>query len=186
MNMKQRLFTLLMILFAISFSQLPAQEVTNVPNIPVDPDSHKIQYREVVEEKGDPGYLYNKAMEWFNYYYTNPTSIFSIQDKVNGKIEGTARIPIYYTDEHGTRNNAGLIQYTIRLEFKDDRYRYTLTDFILKGASRFPIEKWLNTEDPAFNPQWNNYLYQVDTTMQRLTSTLIEKMKPVEVKTDEW
>lgn len=186
MNMKHGFFTLLMILSVISFNQLFAQEVINVPNLPIDPDSQKILYRAVMEENGDPGYLYNKAMEWFNYYYLNPTSIFSIQDKVNGKIEGTGRMPIYYFDQHGNRMNGGVIVYTIRLEFKDNRYRYTLTDFNLKGASRYPIEKWLNTADPAYNPQWNNYLYQVDTTMQHLTSTLIEKMKPVEVKTDEW
>ncbi len=184
--MRKIFFTSLIALFFISFNQIFAQEVTNASNLPIDPDSQKILYRDVVEENGDPGYLYNKAMEWFNYYYLNPTSLFNIQDRVNGKIEATGRMPIYYSDEKGNRLNAGLIVYTIRLEFKDNRYRYTLTDFNLKGASRFPIEKWMNKEDPAYNPQWNSYLYQVDTTMQRLATTLIEKMKFVEVKTDEW
>ena len=179
-------FTLITTLCLLSFIRLPAQEITDTPNIPIDPDSQKIVYRDVIQEKGDPGYLYNKAMEWFNYYYTNPTSIFNIQDKVNGKIEGTGRMSIYYVDDKGTRLNAGMVVYTIRIEFKEDRYRYTMTDFNLKGASRFPLEKWLNKEDPAYNPQWNNYLYQVDTTMQRLSTTLIDKMKPVEEKKDEW
>lgn len=184
--MKKVLFSGLIAMVFISFNQLVAQEVVNTPNLPVDPESNKIIYRDVVEENGDPGYLYNKAMEWFNYYYLSPTSIFNIQDRVNGKIEGTARMSIYYNDENGNRLNAGLVIYTIRLEFKDNRYRYTITDFNLKGASRFPLEKWLNKDDPAYNLNWNSYLYQVDTTMQRLTTTLIEKMKPVEVKTDEW
>lgn len=186
MNMKNALYTSLIALCFLSFVRLPAQEMTETPNVPIDPDSRMIMYREVIQEKGDPGYLYNKAMEWFNYYYTNPTSVFNIQDKVNGKLAGTGRMNIYITDDNGTRLNAGLVVYTIRLEFKDNRYRYTLTDFNLKGASRFPLEKWLNKEDPAYNPLWNNYLFQVDTTMQRLSTTLIEKMKPVEEKTDEW
>lgn len=170
----------------ISSNQMVAQEISTSPNLPFDQDSKKILYREVVDEKGDPGYLYNKAMEWFNYYYPSPTSIFSVQDRVNGKIEGTGRMGIFFTDENGNKLNAGVIVYTIRIEFKDNRYRYTITDFNLKGGSRFPIEKWMNKEDPAYNPQWNNYLYQVDTTMQRLTSTLVEKMKPVEEKKDDW
>ena len=184
--MKNVLFSCLITLCFLPFIRLSAQEGTDSPNIPIDPDSQKIMYREVIQEAGDPGYLYNRAMEWFNYYYINPTSVFKIQDKVNGKIEGTGRMSVYYDDDKGNRLNAGLIIYAIRLEFKDDRYRYTVTDFNLKEASRFPLEKWLNKEDPAYNPLWNNYLYQVDTTMQRLTSTLIEKMKPVEEKTDEW
>jgi hypothetical protein len=95
-------------------------------------------------------------------------------------------MPIYYEDEEGNRRNAGLVVYKILVEFKDDRYRYTINDFNLKGSSRYPIEKWLNKDDPAYNPQWDIYLYQVDTTMQRLTATLKEKMKPVVEKTDEW
>ena len=69
---------------------------------------------------------------------------------------------------------------------KDNKYRYTLTDFNLKGASRFPIEKWMNKSDPAYNQNWDSYLYQVDTTMQRLVTTLKEKMQPTVIKKDEW
>jgi hypothetical protein len=154
--------------------------------IPLDPEGKKIMYREVVDQQGDPGYLYIKAMEWFNYYYTNPTSLFTVQDKVNGKIEGTGRMNLFYTDEKGNRLPGGLVMYMIRLEFKENRYRYTLTDFILKAASRYPLENWLNKSDPAYNPQWDDYLLQVDTTMQRLVRTLKEKMQPVEQKKDEW
>ncbi len=166
--------------------RLLAQDQAIAPNVPIDPDSKKIMYKEVVQEKGDPGYLYIKAMEWFNTYYLNPTSLLRIQDRVNGKIEGTGRMKIYHDDIDGTRRSAGLVVYTIRLEFKDDRYRYTMTDFNLKGASRYPLEKWLNKADPAFNPLWDTYLYQIDTTMQRLASSLKEKMKPIVEKTDEW
>ncbi|MBE0647345.1 MAG: DUF4468 domain-containing protein [Bacteroidales bacterium] len=184
--MKKLLCVSLIAFSFMSVNQVFAQETANSHNLPIDPDSQKILYQDVVEENGDPGYLYNKAMEWFNFYYLSPTSIFSIQDRVNGKIEGNGRMPIYFKDEQGNTLNAGVIGYTIRVEFKDNRYRYTLTDFTLKGASRSPIEKWLNKQDPAYNPKWDVYLYQVDTAMQRLTSTLIEKMKPTEVKTDEW
>lgn len=184
--MRNVLFTVLLAVCFLSSGKIIAQEASGTPNLPIDPDSKKIQFREVVEEKGDPGYLYNKAMEWFNYYYPSPTSIFNVQDRVNGKLEGTGRMGIFYNDANGNRLNAGVITYTIRLEFKENKYRYTITDFNLKGSSRFPIEKWLNKEDPAYNPQWNGYLYQVDTTMQRLTTTLVEKMKPEIEKTDEW
>ncbi len=155
--------------------------------VPVDPESGKIMYREVVEQSGTPAYLYDRAIEWFGYYYVNAQSVYSVQDKTNGKIEGVGRMKIYRQDENaGVKVDAGLITYTIRLELRDNKYRYTITDFNLKSSSRFPIEKWLNKTDPAYNPNWDVYLYQIDTTMQRLTSSLIEKMKPVVKKTDEW
>jgi len=166
---------------------LRAQQQIPIPSMPIDPDTKKIMYRAVVDEKGSVEYLYNKAIEWFSYYYLNPTAIFTVQDKVNGKIEGTGRMRIYFADEKsGVRMDGGLIVYLIRLELKENKYRYTLTDFNLKGASRFPVERWMNKTDPANNPKWDSYLYQIDTTMRRLVLTLTEKMKPVIPKKDEW
>jgi len=180
-------FTFLITLSFLFITNLNAQQQIHSPDLPIDPDSRKIMYRAVVEEQGTPAYLYDKAVEWFSYYYTNPAAVYTIQDKVNGKIEGTGRMKIFYKDEKtGTRMDAGLILYLIRLEFKENRYRYSLTDFNLKAASRFPVEKWMNKGDPAYNANWDSYLYQIDTTMQRLVSTLKDKMKPTVTKTDEW
>jgi hypothetical protein len=162
-----------------------AQEQPPAP-VPVDPDTKMIMYREVVNEKGNPGYLYDKAIEWFRFYYPNPTAVYTVQDRTNGKVEGIGRMKIYYFDNEGTRLDGGQVMYDIKIEFKEDRYRYTLTDFLLKSASRYPLEKWLNKSDPAYNPQWDAYLYQIDTTMQRLVATMKEGMKPTVKKTDEW
>jgi hypothetical protein len=94
---------------------------------------------------------------------------------------------IYYADEaSGEKRDGGLIQYQIKIELKENKYRYTLTEFNLKAVSRYPLEKWMNKADPAYNSNWDSYLYQVDTTMQRLISTMKEKMKPTVVKKDEW
>ena len=96
------------------------------------------------------------------------------------------RFFISYVDDQGTKRDAGIITYTIRLELKDSKYRYSLTDFNLKGVSRNPLEKWLNKNDPAYNSQWDLYLYQVDTTMQSLVKNLKEGMKPKVIKKDDW
>jgi len=76
------------------------------------------------------------------------------------------------------RRDAGIVTYAIRIEFKENRYRYTLNDFNLKAQSRFPLEKWMNKKDPAYNSNWDLYLYEVDTAVQRLVHSLKEGMKP--------
>ena len=164
-----------------------AQDQKNVANLPIDPDSKKVMYRAVVDEPGTPVYLYDKAIGWFGYYYANPQTVYTVQDKVNGRIEGLGRMKIVYYDEKaGFNREAGMVVYQIKLELKDNKYRYTMTDFSLKAASRTPIEKWMNKTDPAYNPSWDSFLYQVDTTMQRLVTTLKQKMKPTTIKKDEW
>lgn len=156
------------------------------PKIPVDPDTKLIQYREIVTQDGTKDVLYDRGAEWLRSYYLNPGSVTKVQDKINGKIEGTGRLRLYFFDSNNTRSDAGMVYYDLRLEFKENRFRYTLTNFTLKGASRIQLEKWLNKNDPAYNPQMENYLYQVDTTMLNLVVKLKEGMKPKVIKKDEW
>lgn len=173
-------------LVLLPVSNLFSQETKPDTPVPVDPDSHMIMYREVVNQDGIKDILYNRAAEWLRVYYVNPASVVKVLDKVNGKIEGTGRMNIIYTEKEGTSRNAGLITYELKIEIRDNKYRYTVTDFNLKNESRFPLEKWLNKSDPAYNEQWNAYLYQIDTTMQRLVKSLKAGMQPKVVKKDEW
>jgi hypothetical protein len=143
-------------------------------------------YREVVSQEGNPDILYDRGASWFSSFYKSPTSVLRVQDKVNGKIEGTGRFQIYYFDEQGNKRDGGVIAYDIKLELKENKYRYTLVNFNLKAVSRFPLEKWLNKNDPAYNPMWDAYLFQVDTTVQSLVKNLKEGMKPKVIKKDEW
>ena len=161
-----------------------AQQHSNT--IPVDSSSKTIMYREVVSQDGVKDILYDRCAEWFRSYYVNPTSVFRIQDKVNGKIEGTGRFKLYSFLQDETRIDAGMINYDIKIELRDNKFRFTINNFQLKAASRYPLEKWLNKNDPAYNPKWDEYLYQVDTTMKNLVVKLKEGMKPKVIKKDEW
>jgi hypothetical protein len=156
------------------------------PQLPMDPDTKLITYREVVDQEGIKDVLFDRGMGWLRIYYVNPNAVANVMDKPNGKIEGTGRIRLYYFDKDSNRLDAGLVLYALKMEFKDNKYRYTLNDFTLKAASRVPLEKWMNKKDPAYNPQWDSYLYQVDTTMQRLIRSMKEGMKPKVIKKDEW
>jgi hypothetical protein len=163
-----------------------SQTTQPVAQLPIDPDSKLIMFRDVVNQDGTKDVLYDRGAEWIRSYYLNPSSVTKVQDKVNGKIEGTGRLRLYFFDSNNTRTDAGMVYYDLRLEFKENKYRYTLTNFTLKGISRIPLEKWMNKNDPAYNPQMDNYLYQVDTAMQNLVVKLKEGMKPKIIKKDEW
>ena len=174
---------LLFILISSFTIPLFAQQM---PVMPVDPDTKAIRYQATVSEDGTPDVLYDRGASWISNYYKSPTSVLRVQDKANSKIEGTGRLMIYYTDEQGLKRDGGVIMYDIKMEFKPGKYRYTLTNFNLKAVSRAPLEKWLNKKDPAYNPKWDVYLYQVDTTMQGLVKSMKEGMKPKQIKKDEW
>ena len=184
--MKQIIISISFIVCAVfSFGQ-SAQGTQPGSKPPVDADSKLILYREVITEQGNVDILYNRGMGWFSAYYKNAGSILKTQDKVNGKLEGTAKVMVSYFDEKGMRMDGGAVLYDISHELKENKYRYSITNFTLKTTSRYPIEKWMNKSDPAYNSNWDSYLYQVDTTMRSLVKNLKEGMKPKTVKKDDW
>jgi hypothetical protein len=180
-----RIKTFLPVLW-ITVSSVVAQQKAITPQIPVDPDTKLITYRDVVNQEGSKEILFDRGMTWMRYYYLSPNSVANVMDKENGKIEGIGRLRVYYFDKDSNRRDGGIITYAIKLEFKDNKYRYTLNDFNVKSVSRFPIERWMNKKDPEYAPVDDSYLYQVDTIMHRLVNTLKEQMKPKTVKKDEW
>jgi hypothetical protein len=157
-------------------------------NIPIDPNTGLITYQEVVEEKGEKDELFNRCVYWLNEFYKNPVAVTKKRDFESGVMKGQHQFRIYFTDEEGYKKDAGMVMYDFTIEFKEDRYRYTVTDFLLRKASRYPIEQWLNKSDPAYSEKWDGYLQQVnDFVTKEWVPALKEKMKPEEIiEEEEW
>lgn len=176
------LFICLCSLSYAAFSQIAK---TEAPSLPIDNDTKLITYKSVVNELGNKDELYERGLLWFSKFYKNPTDVIREKDKENGKIKGIARFQLHAEDKD-TKVPKGAIEYTLNLEFKDKRYRYTITNFNLKQSSYFPLERWLNKKDPASTENINLYLIQIDTYINELTKNLEKGMNPVEKKKDDW
>jgi hypothetical protein len=151
--------------------------------LPVDEKTQLITYQEVVTEEGNKEVFYIRAVEWINQYYKNPMDVTKTRQAESGLIKGVHRFRIENTNEDGSKTDAGTIQYDFTLDFKEGRYRYTLTEFALRQSSKVPVEKWLNDSDP----QKQSYLKQIDDFAQSWIESLKEGMKPkAEVKEEEW
>jgi hypothetical protein len=160
-----------------------AQDLT--PSLPVNPDTKLITYQEVVKVDGTIKDLFSRAIDWININYKNPADVTKVRDPESGLIEILHRIELERTDKQDTKIDAGIIIYTLKLELKDGRYRYTITDLNLKQSSKFPIERWLDKKDKAYNPNWNLYLTQMDKEIKTLIESLKKGMLPVIKKKEE-
>ncbi len=140
----------------------------------IDEETQLITYKEVVEEEGNKKTFFIKAVSWINSYYKKPMDVTKTRQEQSGLIEGLHRFRIKNIADDGTKTDAGTIQYEFVLNFKEGKYRYTLTNFILKQSSKVPVEKWLNDSDP----QKQSYLKQIDEFAQSWISSLKEGMKP--------
>ncbi|HJN05045.1 MAG TPA: DUF4468 domain-containing protein [Bacteroidales bacterium] len=177
---------LIIIAILLSGIQLSAQVKKDL-FIPVDAETNKIKFQGVIEEEGDKYELFKRSIYWLNGFYKDPVRVTSVRDKETGKIVGRHRFRIYYWDRDSIKHIGGMINYTFTVEMKDSRYRYTIDEIILKSATNIPAEKWLNKDDPAYDPRWDGYLSQIADFVNNWSSTLESKMKPEPEKVkDEW
>jgi len=186
MNTRQiKLFIVLLLTITGFLEYLHAQGTT--PVIPVNSETKLITYQEVVKVDGTKKDLYSRAIDWINVNYKNPDDATKVRDPQTGYIEILHRIDLERTDKQDTKIAAGIIVYTLKLELKDGRYRYTITDLNLKQSSKFPIERWLDKTDKAYNPNWDMYLAQMDKQFKELIESLKKGMLPgVQKKEDVW
>ncbi len=143
------------------------------PNMPVDEKTKLITYEGVGKVDGkSAGDLYDRALEWAKGYHKNPTEKLRKTDRENGEMEIFARFPIYAYDKKGekTTSQAGLIQYTMTLQFKDGRYKYTITNLNMKASSHQPIDGWYT--DKANDPNADNHVYQLNDIHNELTGLI--------------
>ena len=178
MNKIVLLATLLLPLFTI------AQD--DVLVIPLDEDTQMIKFREVIDEEGTKDELFNRCIYWLNDFYKDPTRVTTIRDNPTGKIAGQHQFRVYY-EEEGIKKPAGMVRYTFTIEFKDNKYRYTIDELKVKSRTDIPVEKWLDKDDPAYDPRWDDYLQQIALYVEDWSESLKEKMKPEpEKKEDDW
>lgn len=164
-----------------------AQTTTVSPKIPVDTVTKLISYSEVVQQTGIKDTLYNRVIRWGNAYYKNFQNVAKVLNKESGKIEGTHMFKVLNApDKDGVKTEAGVVSYSFTIEIKENKFRYTITKFNLKGVSYFALERWLNKKDPSYQPAWDGYLTQVDAKVQELITSLKKGMKEAVKVSDDW
>ena len=149
--------------------------------LPVNEDTQLITYQEVVEVEGNKETFFIRAVSWLNGYYKKPMDVTKTRQANSGLIEGLHRFRLKNVAQDGIKTDAGTIQYSFVLNFKEGRYRYTMTDFVLRQTSKLPVEKWLNDSDP----QIQSYLTQIDEFAKSWIKSLKEGMQPEAEKKDD-
>ncbi|MBN2728895.1 MAG: DUF4468 domain-containing protein [Bacteroidales bacterium] len=173
---KTLLFTLSIVLFIVVKAQ-----------VPVDSDTKLITYQDVVDEAGIKDTLYNRGITWVNTYFKNPANVFRTRDPEKGEFSGRHRIRMVDTDEEGVEMNSNtIVDFAFKIECKENRYRYTIDDFTMKAQSKYPLERWLDKEDPTYLTKYDDYLSQVNTHVLGLIADIKEGMKKKEVLEDNW
>jgi hypothetical protein len=155
--------------------------------MPIDENTKLVTYKNVVQMKGTSAELYDRAYQWANKYYKNPVAVIQKANKQQGIVECVSNVPIYTLAKDGvTRVAAGYVYYTLTIEARENRYRYTITNLYKKEQAQFPIEKWLDSSRPEWTTVRYDHLHQIDEGVKKLMENIEEGMQPAKVIIDEW
>lgn len=186
--MKNILIALMCLLLpGVTLAQKGKSEVA-VPKMPVDESTGLITYAATEQVTGSRAELFNRALGWANGFYKNPNEVIREKDAAAGRlvIKGRYRIS-NEPDKKGVATQAGNVMYTLTMEFKDGRYRYTISNFNWQQTSAFPIERWMETDSPSYTKNYPYYLVQTDDTMRELEKNLKKAMATAEkAKSSDW
>ncbi len=183
--MKKIVFSIFLLSGITSFAQKGAD--VEIPYFPMDEISKMVTYTDVIQVPGVlKDSLYDVAMAWMKIYYKSPSQAIKSQSKEDGIID--IRHQFYVTRKDKNQEvKAGLINYYLTLQFKDGRFKYTITKINLEGTSYFGIEKWLNEEQYKKDENIPGYLQQIDKFMMDLIASMESEVRPlVPVKEEEW
>lgn len=181
---KVMMFLAAVMMIVVTNAQKPSQ--LPVPDLPIDERTNLVTYQDVVKQEGTPKVLYDRAMEWVKKYYKNTNEVIKNADAEKCMIEMRSSVRIYSKQKDGTMLQKNIVYYNFKLECRDNRYRYTITNFNERAASAAPIENWFKTDSPYWSPSQYEWLTQIDGQIKELINSLEEGMLPPEVFEDEW
>lgn len=100
-----------------------------------DTANDALAYSKVIQvDSATSADLYGRARSWFADTYNNAKEVIQLDDKENGKIIGKGSIQ--YSNSTFSGNTTGYVKYTLTIEVKDGRYKYSFTDYLHEAIPR--------------------------------------------------
>ncbi|MBC8046218.1 MAG: DUF4468 domain-containing protein [Fimbriimonadaceae bacterium] len=180
------LLTVLSSVYAQS-SKSGISSMYDIPNFEVDSETQMVVYTNVVSVEGSKkDSLFVYGQRWIKKHFKSVTSIMKVQDPEKGILEGKHSFYVN-KDVNGSQTKGELIAYTFSLQFRDGRYKYTITKINVQKASYYGIENWLKDDEKLADETIENYLQQIDEYMKKFITSMEEGIKPIPAKKeDEW
>jgi hypothetical protein len=190
MNFIKRYSAFLIILFAVSAQAQKKPVTRTAPVMPINPETKLITYSKVVPDSAATKIeLRKRAEAWINSFYANPTEVMRERDTVAQKIVCKPRFKLMTEpDKENFSKEAGKMQYTLTLQFKDGRYKYDLSEINWKQLSYYPIERWMDSTAAGYSKDYVYYLIEADSIVKTVLADLEKNMKinTVKPKKPDW
>lgn len=148
----------------------------------------KVTYTDVIQLQGvSKDEIYKRAKHWFINTYSSGKDVIQLDDKENGEIIGKGCFKAFWMISFYAGQNVNVWK-TIKIQIKNDRFRYEITDFRMKNyylpsqnASvtdvGIPLEEWNKGHDSnnkRFYPKINNQIIALISSLEKAMKNKID------------
>lgn len=172
---------------------------TESKELPVDAETKLVTYTDIVNiDSITAKRLYRRGKIYFSNKYKSAKDVIQLDDTT--QIIGKAFTDIVY--ETGMFLSPTVIykfNYTISLQLKDGRYKYTVSDFSVENyptsvngtylkASKTPLEEWVTTKQKIKDiPEKRRKLWLKNYNMLAKTAeNIVSELKSSMLKNEDW
>ena len=178
----KKIFVLIIVLF-ISHELVAQDKLLGI--LPLK--EGKVTYSDVVQLQGvTKEEMYNRVKLWFIETYNSSKDVIQLDDKEHGEIIGKGCFRAKWNFRFYTVLSMNVWK-TIKIQFKDDSFRYEITDFRLNNYfypiqntsisdTCIPIELWNKGHDAnnkRFYPRINNQMIALINSLKTAVKTKI-------------
>jgi hypothetical protein len=149
---------------------------------PIDKETGKITYSEIIKvDSINSQELYLRAKVWFVHSFVSAKNVIQLDDKESGKIIGKGLFDVKSSIVKS--QNVGYVEFTIEIQVKDGRYKYTFSDISHKsGTSGILTPEDLRLEKPGGGlltmgmKNWQGIKQQTHETVMNMIESLKKAM----------
>lgn len=156
------------------------------PNLPIDSITNKITYKEtIVADSIKSDQLYLNAKKWIALAFKSAQDV--IQYDQNNSIIAKGNIGVY-----SKKQPAGIIKFTLKIDVKDYKYRYELSEFVHSKDIDFPYslgpcEEMINTKDRTMGISNQKGYNLILTSMdENIKNMIIDLKANMNTKPSDW
>lgn len=119
--------------------------------VPYDSTRSKHVYTDIINLHNlDKSTIFSLANQWFAKAYRSSSDVIQLNDKEAGKIIGKGSMSIMVEHRYNNMKTPVHMQanYTISVDVKNEKLRYTITDFYMKSQNvETPLEEYSISKD---------------------------------------
>lgn len=147
--------------------------------LPVDSITGRVTYTGVLHvDSTSAEELFNRATLWYASTFPSAKAAMELSDRQAGVIVSDPKVnfPAYFIMNNGTRRESGSVRFSLKIQCKEGRFKYTLTDLVHVHPQGYTIPFEVTSQLSYRQYLWTSLKNEANKSVVQLIQSLSKSM----------